>query len=376
MEKAMTTDNMKKAMTTGNSGSEYDEATLSRKYLKADNLLILHLTDRCNNRCGFCMVNGIHGQFSFPYGTALTLMDTLPSGSKVDLFGGEPTMHPRFLDLLQEVRNRNLKCSVATNARLFAREDFCQAVVERAGRELYVRTSLHGLSAETHDAVTRSKGSFAQTMQGVAHILAHGMVCQINIVVTKQTLPDLVAITRFVADNGVPMIKFGLIVDVGSCADIVPSLEETRQPLTESMDLALSRGLAMTVEKAPLCLAPAHLQHFSTERLLGKWPRVFDDAGACGSCVVRKWCDGLDPEYAAIFGTAGIHRIDKLPRNLPRPFPEAYTPDSLRFLKLNLFAMPPDTMDRQTCENIMVAMLAEAKHKHARIAFVDNHIVR
>jgi pyruvate-formate lyase-activating enzyme len=376
MEKAMTTDNMKKAMTTDNSAPEYDEATLSRKYLKADNLLILHLTDRCNNRCGFCMVDGIHGRFSFPYDAALTLMDTLPPGSKVDLFGGEPTMHPRFLDLLQEIRDRDLKCSVATNARLFAREDFCQAVVERTGRELYVRTSLHGLSAESHDAVTRSKGSFAQTMQGVAHILARGLVCQINIVVTKQTLPDLVAITRFVADNGVPMIKFGLIVDAGSCADMVPTLEETGHVLREAMDLAMEKGLIVTVEKAPLCLVPSHLQHFSTERLLGKWPRVFDDAGACGSCVVRKWCDGLDPEYAAIFGTAGIHRIDKLPRNLLRPFPEAYTPDSLRFLKLNLFAMPPDTMDRQTCETIMVAMLAEAKHKHARIAFVDNHIVR
>lgn len=354
----------------------YDETVLSRKYLKAENLLILHLTDRCNNRCGFCMVDGIHGQLSFPYDTALTLMDTLPTGSKVDLFGGEPTMHPRFLDLLQEIRDRNLKCSVATNARLFARADFCQAVVARAGRDLYVRTSLHGLSAEAHDAVTRSKGSFAQTMQGVAHILEQDLMCQINIVVTKQTLPDLVAITRFIADNGVPMIKFGLIVDVGSCVDIVPSLEETRQPLREAMDLALSRGLAVTVEKAPLCLMPSHLQQFSTERLLGKWPRVFDDAGECGSCVARKWCDGLDPEYAAAFGTDGICRFDRLERNQLRPFPEAYAADSLRFLKLNLFTMPPEGMDRQTCEAIMVAMLAEAQQKHARIAFVDNHIVR
>lgn len=349
---------------------------LTQKYLKQDNLLILHLTDKCNNRCGFCMVNGIHGAFVFPYEEAVALIHDMPAGAKVDLFGGEPTLHPRFLDLLRQISDRRLICSVATNGRRFANGAFSRNVLDITGKGLYVRTSLHGRTADVHDRVTGVDGSFEETLSGIRQVIALGMTCQVNIVVTWQTLPVLEDMVRFIAKNGVPMVKFGLIVDVRSCPHRVPPLATVRPELESAVEAALELGLRVTVEKAPLCLLPGRISHFSSEWLLGKWPRAYDDTGACAACVVRNWCDGLDPGYAEIFGTDGLQPMTRIDRQELLPFPETYSGDHLQFLKLNVVAMPPPTMDQEAYEPILLHLMEEAETKHARIAFVDNHIVR
>lgn len=349
---------------------------LQNKYLKKDNLLILHLTDRCNNRCRFCMVDGIHGQFSFPYEATLELIDQLPARSKVDLFGGEPTLYPRFFELLQYIRSKSLKCSIATNGRLFSNKEFTGKVVAITGGALYVRTSLYGLTAEVHDSLTGVNRSYAELMLGLDNIVAARIPCQVNIVITLMNLPDLPEIVRLVIDKGVRRIKFGLIVDARSCLQLVPPLAQIRPQLAEAVQLAERNGLIVTVEKAPLCLLPEYMNEFSSERVLGQWPRFYDDTGECGCCVVRKWCDGLDPQYAGEFGPEGLRRVEKIPRALLAPFPQDAGDGHIRFLKLNLFAMPQDSIEHKHCKMIMLKLIDQANKKHARIAFVDYKIVR
>nr|WP_276327738.1 radical SAM protein [Dehalobacterium formicoaceticum] len=337
----------------------------------------MHLTDRCNNRCRFCMVDEIHGQFSFPYETALELIDKLPAGSKVDLFGGEPTLYQHFFDLLQYIQSKRLKCSIATNGRLFSKREFTDKVAAITGGECYIRTSLLGLSAEVHDRLTGVKGSYAELIAGLDHIVSAAMPCQVNIVITTDNLRELSEITKLAIDKGVPRIKFGLIVDAQSSPELVPTLDQIRPQLSEAVQIAENNGLTVTVEKAPLCLLPEYMNQFSSESVIGKWPRFYDDTGECGVCVARNWCDGLDPQYAAEFGTAGIRRIEKIPRKVLTPFPnDLSNGNQIRFLKLNLFAMPQKFIEHEQCEMIMLNLIEQTRQKHARIAFIDNNIVR
>jgi len=349
---------------------------LKNKYLEKDNLLILHLTDRCNNRCRFCMVDEIHGNFSFPYETALRLIDKLPVGSKVDLFGGEPTLYQRFFDLLQYIQSKSLKCSIATNGRLFSNRDFTSKVVTITGGNLYVRTSLLGLSTEVHDGLTGVKGSHAELMAGLDNIISATMLCQVNIVITTMNLPDLSEITRLVIDKGVQRIKFGLIVDALSSLDLVPTLVQIRPQLEKAVQIAERHGLTVTVEKAPLCLLPEYMNQFSSESVLGKWSRFYDDTGECGYCVARNWCDGLDPQYVEEFGPEGISRIEKIDHTILTPFPLDVSNANIRFLKLNLFEMPQNFIEQEQCKMIMLKLIEQTREKHARIAFIDNNIVR
>lgn len=347
-----------------------------KKYLKRDNLLILHLTDWCNNNCSFCMVDKIHGSFSFPYEEVLALVDTLPAGAKVDLFGGEPTMHPNFFEILAYLRARGMDCSVATNGRAFASQPFTRKIAEITGGKLYVRTSLYGLTAEEHDQATGVAGSYRELMAGIDNVVAANLTCQVNIVLTKKNIPRLEEITRLVASKNVERIKFGLLVDSVSCLDIVPTLAEVRPQLVKSANLAREEGLRVTIEKAPLCLAPEFMNEFSTERDIGQWPRFFDDNGECGACLMRKWCDGLDPGYAEAFGTWGIARITKVPIAVLSAFPEKMADARVRFLKFNLFGLPDGSFPEDRCEEIISGILEEGRGKLAKVAFVPESLTQ
>ena len=295
---------------------------------------------------------------------------TLPAGSKVDLFGGEPTLHPNFFDILDYLYAKGMDFSVATNGRAFAKQQFTRKVADITKGGLYVRTSLYGLDAGDHDQATGVSGSYDELMSGLDNIAAAKLSCQVNIVLTQKNISKLEEITRLVASKKAERIKFGLLVDSSSCIDIVPSISEIRPELTRAVRLAKELGLMVTIEKAPLCLAPEYMNEFSSERELGQWSRFFDDNGDCGGCLMRKWCDGLDPDYVDVFGTEGISKIARVPSAVLSPFPEDLKSANVRFLKLNLFRLPDGAFPEDRCEEIISGVLEEGRKKLARVAFV------
>lgn len=312
----------------------------------------------------------------FPYDAAISLVDTLPIGSKVDLFGGEPTMHPNFFDILNNIYTKGMECSVATNGRYFSKRKFFKRVADITKESLYVRTSLYGLSATEHDLATGVKGSYDELMAGLNNIVATDMVCQVNIVITKKNISSLEEMTRLIVNKKVGRIKFGLLINCSSCPTIVPSLSEIRNNLIRSVKIAKLHGLKVTIEKAPLCIAPEYMNNFSGERDLGQWSRVFDDDGNCGDCLMRRWCDGLDPDYVNLFGTKGISKILKIHPTVVSPFPLNVQSANVKFLKLNLFCLPDGKTSLGMCEKIVSGVLEEGRKKLARIAFVPDSQIR
>lgn len=348
---------------------------LSGKYLKRDNLLILHLTDWCNNKCKFCMVDNIHGAFSFPYKKVLDLVNTLQVGAKVDLFGGEPTLHPNFFDILRYVYTKDMLCSVATNGRLFAKSKFTSKVADITNGQLYVRTSLCGVTANDHDLTTGVTGSYDELLAGISNIINSGFMCQVNIVLTNKNIQNLNDMTRLVVSKKVQRIKFGMLVDSMSCVDQVPVIDKIRPKIVQAINIAKQNMITVTIEKAPLCLVPEYLNEFSNERALGQWTRFFDEKGECGKCVMRNWCDGLDPEYVDIFGPEGITRIDKVPATVLSPFPADFTKTMIRFLKLNLFRLPSSHFSENKCQEVIGRVMEEVQKRHATVAFIPDHLI-
>ncbi|MBW1997832.1 MAG: S8 family serine peptidase [Deltaproteobacteria bacterium] len=149
------------------------------------------------------MVDDIHSPFCFPYERALSLIASMPPNSKIDLFGGEPTLHPKFLDLLAYAMSRQTECSVATNGRLFSRRSFAKRVARITRSSLYIRTSLHGATAKSHEAVTNVPGSFQQLMDGLDNIVSECMPCQVNMVITRKNLMDSEGFTRYLSPGRV-----------------------------------------------------------------------------------------------------------------------------------------------------------------------------
>src|SRR5207249_2474151 len=112
-------------------------------------LPIIEITNHCNLECPVCIVQNRHN-YHMSRDEYVAVLDGLVEKEgildTVNLSGGEPTIHPGFLDFLDIARGyvEISRISVSTNGlRIAAEIDFCK---ELARRGVYVNLQLDALS--------------------------------------------------------------------------------------------------------------------------------------------------------------------------------------------------------------------------------------
>lgn len=134
---------------------------------------ILELTYSCNWSCAFCF-NPRHRDLrrmsSSEWKAVLEDLRAL-GGLTIALTGGEPLAHPEFLEIARSARKLRLAIRLFTNGSLV---DAAMAGDIASLKPLAVELSLHGATAEVHDATTGKRGSFQALMRGLEHLRMAG----------------------------------------------------------------------------------------------------------------------------------------------------------------------------------------------------------
>jgi radical SAM protein with 4Fe4S-binding SPASM domain len=132
--------------------------------------LSLELTTECNLRCRHCYRESDSSQHDFfPTADLLKLLTELHRlGLRtVELTGGEPLLHPDFLEILSFCAEKFVLVGVLSNGTILSKDLF--ALYQSMGDRLILSISLDGPDPETHDVRRGLKGSFRRT---TAHIRA------------------------------------------------------------------------------------------------------------------------------------------------------------------------------------------------------------
>jgi MoaA/NifB/PqqE/SkfB family radical SAM enzyme len=133
------------------------------------------LTYRCNLKCTHCYLNpGDLHEEEMPVEFWIRAIRELTDLGTFyfTLTGGEPTLYPGFWDILDELHRRETVIRLFTNATTLTEEDVDRLI--RYGVR-YTDISLHGPDAATHEAVTRTPGSFDATISAVKRLKAAGV---------------------------------------------------------------------------------------------------------------------------------------------------------------------------------------------------------
>jgi len=124
----------------------------------------IEITYRCNHLCTFC--------YNSPTGEAEMTTEQIFAALRkiaefgvlyVTLTGGEALCHKDFFKIAGEVRRLGMALRVYTNGFLLADDKTVARLVALKPTE--VEVSIHGARPETHDALTRIKGSFDKTVR-------------------------------------------------------------------------------------------------------------------------------------------------------------------------------------------------------------------
>src|SRR6185295_13232669 len=126
---------------------------------------------------------------------------------------GEPTTNPRFPFWVKMAKAAGVKrISVMTNGRAMAYDRYAKGLVAAGLNRVYI--SIHGHNAKLHESLTRTPGSFDQTVGGIDQIAAlarYGVELHTSTVITKRNLPHMAEIYRFLRAHGVQQVVFNIM---------------------------------------------------------------------------------------------------------------------------------------------------------------------
>ncbi len=217
------------------------------------------------------------------------------------LSGGEPTAHPRLLEILELTGQYGFGniCLYTNGARLRNR-GFVDELAERGVKGAMI--SLHGSCADVHDRLV-GKAQFERVVRGIGNALSVGIGVTINTVVTTANLGDIGAISRLVQE-GFSAAHFHRISYPALLGDILK-----RSELVPRYDDVVAAVLSLAEAPVRLCcdLIPFCLLGSRAEIAIGGSTSLAPDltfngtrsryrrvaAKPCLDCRFRFHCHGL-----------------------------------------------------------------------------------
>ncbi|MBI5498603.1 MAG: radical SAM protein [Deltaproteobacteria bacterium] len=254
--------------------------------------VIVNLTYRCNNHCVFCAVGDRPARDARTADVVEALRRHRDRGfDLLDIDGGEPTLDPELPAVVSAARAMGYRrITVATNGRLLSYPWFADALVRAGVMEVLV--SLHAPEAPLQERLTRTAGSFEQTVAGIRNVLAAGggaVDVGVNTTVVRDNVAALPAMAGFLAGLGVAHWTVQVVTPFGRArAAHVPSARALRENLSAVLDRAPA-GMRIQVINCPPCLLPGHESAALTD--FGKAERAMVFVGESG-VNLQAWLAG------------------------------------------------------------------------------------
>lgn len=174
------------------------------------------IIETCNFTCAHCYYQSSPwktGRVS--YEEAVRIMDLFADNGVrvIELTGGECTIHPDFVDILQYAARRFDMVAVITNGyRIGTNQDLADAVT--AIPNVAVQVSIDAMG-ETHNAFRKHPRSFQAAVEAVRRMVDAGLVVRIASSITEETLDHVVPLYELGRSLGVAKHAFAPIAPLG-----------------------------------------------------------------------------------------------------------------------------------------------------------------
>lgn len=300
--------------------------------------LSLHVTDRCNFRCGFCVWGDtLHrGAEDLPRDELVDFLGEHRDGGfrQVNLHGGEPTLRRDLFELLSSIRTLGYPAvSIQTNGWALANRGFTNRLVD-AGVRLVV-LSVHGATPQVHDRLVEAPGSLQRLLAGMDHLRRLDVPVRTNTVVMRPNLAQLPLIADLVTAHGACQVNLSSLMPSGGAwpddEERMPSYTEAAAPIAEAVRRAEVAGARVTLEGFPRCTVPGleerclhrdalsgdQIKCFVRGQVWDNHDSFLEDhckshGPACQLCRYEDVCPGVYTLYARSRGWSELRPISRI----------------------------------------------------------------
>ena len=295
--------------------------------------LELHLTYTCPERCVFCSEEHrmqSYRPFQVTWGRVATVLRKHAARGidSIHITGGEPTIHPRFIDVLRMAKKLGMRTSVGTIGTMLSKRDFAVECLPWLDEALF---SIHGPDAQTHDMMTRREGSFDQVTEALrlSTEIKPEFNAFVNTVMTRYNVDKLPGTVALVEKLGAKLIIVSNTTPEGNAFDVYKDLAVPLADLKRilpNIPPILSKA-TVRFFGVPMCML-GDFQMYSNDlhwdpRVTVEWRSepgkvLFDGIYSwapdrrrlhpdeCEPCTLKKVCMGVYDKYAELWPTVDL----------------------------------------------------------------------
>jgi MoaA/NifB/PqqE/SkfB family radical SAM enzyme len=276
----------------------------------------------CNHNCVHCVVSESAKYGSLSYDQIRRVTNDIPKEDSVTLTGGEPTIRPDFLSIV-DLFKRHSHINIQTNGTGIT-EEVCQKLKRYP---VHVLLTIHSVDKETYDKTARCPdSSYDKAIEAAKYLTRHNINFTWQIVVhtlNKDTVFDSFLFAKSI--NNKILLKLTYPDPAGNADDkaLLCSYAELRPVLERVID---EFKTSMSFEGFPLCIVKNHAKYFNEARLKKEsYGLNFENdatvckynmknryayVDACDVCSVKNRCRGIYKKYVEYFGCKEFEPVE------------------------------------------------------------------
>jgi len=233
--------------------------------------IVIELTNNCNLSCQHCLneSHSARGDLKIEVIEKILQSGRAHGFDHLSFTGGEPTIHPRFTEILSMVCEEGYTFGFVSNGWNFTR--IYEKVLPYRDRLKGITFSLDGASEETHDRMRR-ENSYRRLMKAISICMAKEIPFTFNMVVTSYNRCELRDVAELAAQLQSRGLRFGHLIPtpLTTMANLNPSPQERRE--IEATVWQVKKSFQMPIIMAPgyyttnlFPCAPLQMRDFSID---------------------------------------------------------------------------------------------------------------
>lgn len=293
---------------------------------------LIRLSTKCNAHCLFCNVPAESVELACDYSVSEIKKQILKLARasqkiKLSFSGGEPTLRKDLEELISFASKNSAKeVEIQTNAILLSDVNYVDRLKTAGLTKAFV--GLHSHLPVIHDRLVGVTGAFGKCRQGIKNLLASNIEVILNPVITTKNFKQLPTFIKYIHQEfpGIRYISLSVVQPRGRAAGnkkIVPSYGQISPYVKKA--LKLGKNLDLIINN-PFCGLPFcqggwdkyldRCVEYCENQLKPKKERGKHRAKIkppqCQRCKFNLFCNGVWPEYAALYSLKNLKPIIKV----------------------------------------------------------------
>lgn len=275
---------------------------------------------KCNQNCISCInkYDSFYKRRDPPLKSIKETIDNInPKEDYFGVGGGEPTLRKEFFEILEYARKKhsNMYIFVTTNGRMFYYKDFARKLNELNLGNFMLGMSIYGHNKEIHESITRTKGSFKQTVIGIKNLLFFNIPVEVRVIINRINYMYLEEIANFISKEfkGIERLVF---INMKYTGNALVNREKVSVNISEVVPFVVKAVKALENKNFdtrfyhfPLCILPKELWCMA-KGVTKRETEELTFVEACKRCKMIKDCPRIWKTYVYLFGDKEFKAIN------------------------------------------------------------------